>query len=93
MLCYSSYYGELSEKMKRIFQGYDISMQLTAANTSKNSLFQKAVKVTLCMKFAATQTLLVKMHILVRNLNHYSIFLDNTADLATMEMIQQSSNT
>ena len=47
----------------------------------------------LCMKFVASQTLLVKMHTLVRNLNHYSIVLSNTVDLVTMEMIQQSSNT
>ena len=33
------------------------------------------------------------MHTLLRHLNHNSIVLDNTVHLATMEMIQQSSNT
>ena len=38
--CYVTlpYNGELSEKMKQIFQDYDISMQFTAVNTLKNSL-------------------------------------------------------
>ena len=44
------------------------------------------------MKFVATQTLLVKVHILVRHLNHCCSVLSNTVDLATMEIIQQSSN-
>ena len=43
--------------------------------------------------FVTTQTLLVKMHILVRHVNHYSIVLNNTVDIVTMEVIQQSSNT
>ena len=30
------YYGEFSEKMKRIIHDYDISAQLTPANTSRN---------------------------------------------------------
>ena len=46
----------------------------------------------LCMKFVETQTLLVKMHIFVRYLNHYSVVLANTVDLVTIEMIQHSSN-
>ena len=38
--CYVTlpYYGELPEKMKRIFQDNDISTQLTAVNTLKNFL-------------------------------------------------------
>ena len=39
------------------------------------------------MKLVANQSLLVKMRILVRHLNHYSIVLNST-----MEMIQQSSS-
>ena len=40
-ICHSTlqYYGELSDNMKRIFQDYDISMQLAIpANTLRNSL-------------------------------------------------------
>ena len=47
----------------------------------------------LCMKFAETQTLLVKMHILVRHPNHHNIIINNTVDLITVELIQQSLNT
>ena len=54
---------------------------------------KKAVKEMLCMEFVAAKTLLAKLHILVRHLNHYSIVLGNTVDLVAMEMIQQSSNT
>ena len=53
----------------------------------------RAVEVMLCMKFAATQCLLVKMHILERHLNPYFIVYDSTVDLVTMEMIQQYSGT
>ena len=44
----------------------------------------------LCMKFAATQTLIVKRNILVRHPNHNRIVLNNTVDLVTMEICQQS---
>ena len=54
---------------------------------------KKAVKLMLCMKFVAAQALFVKMHILVRHLNHYSIVLNNAVDLVTMKMVQPSSNT
>ena len=87
--------GIFLKKMTRIFQHYDVSTQLTPVNTSNNSLVHtedkrnKAVKVMLCMKFAATQSMLVMIHILVKLLNHHSIVLDNTVELATMKMIQQ----
>ena len=67
------YYGELSDKMKH----YDISTLFIPVNTLNNFLVhpkdkqKKAVKVMLCMKFVTTQTLLVKMHILVRHLKHH----------------------
>ena len=83
--------------MKQIFQDY-ISTRFTPVNTLKNILVdpkdkhQKAIKVILCTKFAATQTLLVKRCILVRHPNHYNV-LNNTVDLVTMKMIQQSLNT
>ena len=92
--------------MKGIFRDYNISTESTAVSILKNSVVlskttssiklyktKNAVDVMLCMKFVATQTLLVKMHILVRHLNHYSIVLNNTVHLVTMEMIKQSSNT
>ena len=63
--------------------------------STRNYVFEddrKAVKVILRMKFVATQTLLVKRHILMRHPDHYSIDLNSTVVLATMVMIQQTHN-
>ena len=85
-------------RIKEFFQDNDITTQSTQVNTQWNSRVhpndkqKNVVKVMLCMKFVATQTLLVMMHILVGHLIPYNIAVDNIGDLVTMEMIQQSSN-
>ena len=76
-----------------------ISTQFTPVSTLGNSLVhprgkqQQSRQSNVGYEICATQTLLVKMHILVRHLNHYSIVLNNTVDLVTTKMIQQSSST
>ena len=98
--CYDTlpYYGELSEKVKKIHD-YDISMQFTAVSTLKNSLVYPNDKQQQChqsnvvYEICCNPNFFVKMHILVRHLNHYNIVLNNTVDLVTIEMIQRSSST
>ena len=83
--------------MKRFFQDYDMSTQLTAVITLQNSLFHPKYK-------QHKSRLGNVVHEICCNLNSacqdayigetsHSIVLNNTVHLVTMEMIQQSSST
>ena len=71
----------MENSLKIIFQDYDISVLFTPVNTSNNVILhhrdkqQKAVKVMLCVRFVASQNMLVKIYIYIYLDEHRYVYI------------------